>query len=94
MLLDRNVLEKAEIFDNNDHFKKIFKDGKQRWFCSWCEQDFARWNSTKCMYHAARVSNKGIKVCGGIIPIIHYRRYVSLVPLELDDKNRKQDDLV
>jgi len=84
----------ADIFDNNNHFKKIVKDGKQRWFCGWCEQYFAGWNATKYMYYAARISNKGIKAYGGVIPIIHYRKYVSLVDATLGDKNRKQGNCV
>ena len=88
------LLPLAKILDNNDPLKKSVKDGKQRWFCRWCKQDFAGWNATKCMYHAAKVSNKGIKMCGGIISIIHYRRYVSLVATKLGDKNRKQGNCV
>ena len=84
----------AKILDNNDHLKKSVKDGKQHWFCRWCKQDFAGWNATKYMYHAAKVSNKGIKVCADVIPIIRYRKYVSLVATNLGDKNRKQSNCV
>jgi hypothetical protein len=53
-------------------------------------------HATKVLHHAARVANKGIKICPGVVPKVHgdrYRdRYQDLHEKKLGKSNKKASE--
>ena len=79
-----------EIFHDAEHFVRFFdRDGKARCRCNWCNHDMP-YHATKVLCHAAGVSGKGVKTCGGNVPKEHKDRYVALYEKKLGAKARKK----
>ena len=80
----------AEVFHDIEHFS-CFTDanGKPRWRCNWCHDDFGGHNASKALYHVAKVARKGIKVCPAAIPDNHYKRYYNLYEKKMGAKSTK-----
>jgi hypothetical protein len=69
----------TEILHDTDHFRQIESDdgGKTRVKCMWCNHVMPL-HATKVLHHAARVANKGVKICTGVVPKAHRDRYQDL----------------
>ena len=80
----------AEIFHDTDHFACFFDaNGKPRWRCNWCKENYGGHNASKALYHVAKVARKGIMVCPEIIPDIHYKRYYNLYEKKSGARSKK-----
>ena len=79
----------VEIFHDREHFETFHEDGKPRWRCHWCGEDFGGHNATKCLAHVCKVTGKGIKACTANIPKNHYKRYYDLYEKKMGAKGKK-----
>jgi hypothetical protein len=50
-------------------------------------------HATKVLHHAARVANKGVKICTGVVPKAHRDRYQDLHEKKLGKANQKASKL-
>ena len=84
----------AEILYDTEHFHQIEADdgAKTRVKCMWCNHVMPL-HATKVLHHAARVANKGVKICTGVVPKAHRDRYQDLHEKKLGKANQKASKL-
>ena len=84
----------TEILHDTEHFEQyLSSDGKKRVKCLWC-QHVMPLHATKLLHHAARIANKGVKICSGLVPKPHKDRYANLYEKKLRGANRKSGELI
>ena len=84
----------TEILHDTEHFQQyLSSDGKKRVKCLWCQHDMPL-HATKLLHHAARIANKGVKICSGLVPKPHKDRYANLYEKKLRGANRKSGELI
>ena len=84
----------TEILHDTEHFQQyLSSDGKKRVKCLWCQHDMPL-HATKLLHHAARIANKGVKICSGLVPKLHKDRYANLYEKKLRGANRKSGELI
>jgi hypothetical protein len=65
----------GSIFDDDMIEKYSDKEGKPRWTCKWCSQDYSGWNATKVIRHLNKVVGGDIKPCKAKIDEEYIERY-------------------
>ena len=55
---------------DSEHIEKVGTKGQsdETWICGFCKTQFRKWNTSKAMYHVAKLSGHHIKPCSGNIP--------------------------
>ena len=55
---------------DSEHIEKVGTKGQadEKWICGFCKTQFRKWNTSKAMYHVAKLSGHHIKPCSGNIP--------------------------
>jgi Zn-finger protein len=87
-LLGGPEAELPTIWDDDKVCKITDKQGKRRWKCKWCYNDFATWNATKAIAHVSRTKGRDVKLCNGQIDEAHKKVYSKLAARMLKKRER------
>jgi hypothetical protein len=83
--------ELATIWEDDKVIKITDDDGKKRWKCKWCSNDFATWNATKAIAHVSRTKGRDVKLCNGRIDEKHKKMYHQLAGRMLKKRERTHE---
>jgi hypothetical protein len=84
--------EHTQTIWEDDKVSKITDvEGKKRWKCGWCGNDFATWNATKAIAHVSSTKGRDVKLCNGRIDKKHKKRYTYLAVKMLKKRERSHE---
>ena len=67
------------------------KEGKQRWRCHHCGENWAGKNHTKALRHVSRTLKGDMKPCSGKIPPHYKDAYMALLRSKEEDKSARKE---